>query len=199
MRDGESRTSRVVRALTYWLIVATAVTCLSLMVYGAGQQILRQSANDPQIALAEDAAATLMQGAKPDSVVNSQQIDIAHSLLPFLIVFDAGGKPVASSAVLDGGVPSVPAGVFDYTAKHDQDRITWQPVSDARIAAVIQHYGGAAPGFVLAGRSLREVERREDSLLAMVALGWLVTLALTLIVALTLAVVIELVLRNRRA
>jgi hypothetical protein len=191
--------SRVVRALAYWLIVAAAVTCLSFLVYGTGQQILRQSANDPQIALAEDAAAALTQGAKPDSVVGLQQIDIARSVSPFLIVFDASGKPVASSAVLDGSVPGLPAGVFDYTAKHDQDRITWQPRSDARIAAVIQHYGGSVPGFVLAGRSLREIERREDSLLAMVALGWLVTLALTLIVALSLAVVIELVLRDRRA
>ena len=191
--------SRVVRALAYWLIVAAAVTCLSFMVYGAGQQILRQSANDPQIALAEDAAAALMQGAEPHSVVGSPQIDISHSLSPFLIVFDANGKSVASAAVLAGGVPAVPAGVLDYTAKHDQDRITWQPRSDTRIAAVIQHYGGAAPGFVLAGRSLREVERREDSLLAIVALGWLVTLALTLIVALTLAVVIEIVLKDRRA
>jgi hypothetical protein len=73
------------------------------------------------------------------------------------------------------------------------------PRSDTRIAAVIQHCGGDAPGFVLAGRSLREVDRRDYSLLAIVALGWLVMLALTLIVSLTPVGVIERVVRDRRA
>jgi hypothetical protein len=168
--------------IEHWLIGAVVVTCLSFMVYGAVQQVLRQSANDPQIALAEDAAAALLRGAKPDSIVGTQQVEIEHSLSPFLIVFDTNGKPLASSGVLDGNVPTLPVGVLEYTAQHGQDRITWQPRSDARIAAVIQHYGGTAPGFVLAGRSLREVERREDSLLMMVAFGWLVTLGAALAV-----------------
>ena len=64
--------SRPVPALANWLIAAAAVICSSFLVYGAGQQILRRSANDPQTALAEDAAAAMMQGAEVDSVVGSQ-------------------------------------------------------------------------------------------------------------------------------
>ncbi len=175
--------NRSARLLSWWLIVAVAVTCLAFITYAGLQQVLRQSANDPQIALAEDAAAALQRGAQPAEVVGAQQVEIEQGLSPFLIIFDTNGNPVASSGVLGGSVPTLPAGVLEYTVGHGQDRITWQPRFDARIAAVIQHYGGASPGFVLAGRSLREVERREDAMLAIVALGLLGTLGVTFVVA----------------
>ena len=47
------------------------------------------------------------------------------------------------------------------------------------IAAVIVHHGGAHPGFVLGGRSLREVEKRVDDLTFEVFVGWIVTLLTT--------------------
>jgi hypothetical protein len=78
--------------------------------------------------------------------------------------------------MLDGAVPKPPAGVFDYTRVHGDDRVTWQPRPGVRIAAIVVHYGGAQPGFVLAGRSLRESERRTDQI-GVVLLGlWVVTL-----------------------
>jgi hypothetical protein len=72
-------------------------------------------------------------------------------------------------------------GVFDYTRAHGQDRITWQPRSGVRSAAIVARYGGAHPGFVLAGRSLREVEAREDRLTLMVGIAWAATLGASLV------------------
>jgi hypothetical protein len=69
----------------------------------------------------------------------------------------------------------------------DEDRITWQPAPGVRVAAVIVPYGGQQPGFVLAGRSLRLVEQREDALLRDVAGGLAAGLAVTLAAAVAAA------------
>jgi hypothetical protein len=45
---------------------------------------------------------------------------------------------------------------------------------------VITHYGGSNPGFVLAGRNMRELERQESQLLKEVALAWLGILIVSL-------------------
>ena len=75
-----------------------------------------------------------------------------------------------------------------------EDRITWQTASGLRFAAVIIHFsasstpasiasssGAISSGFVLAGRSLREVESREGQLEVVVGVGWVVTLIITVI------------------
>ncbi len=172
-----------------WVILAAAVICLSFMIYGVGQQILRQGANSPQIAMAEDAAAALASGQPYEDVLPAQRVAFDSSLTSFLIAFDADGTPVATSAYLVGGVPTLPDGVFDFTRTHGQDRITWEPLPGVRIAAVVQAYAGPQPGFVLAGRSLREVERVEGRLLVAVALGGLVTLAVTLAAAILVEII----------
>jgi hypothetical protein len=62
--------------------------------------------------------------------------------------------------------------------------VTWQPEPSVRIASVVVAYGGAQPGFVLAGRSLRESEVRVDRLTSLLAAGWLASLAvITVLVA----------------
>ena len=52
--------------------------------------------------------------------------------------------------------------------------VTWQPREGIRIASVTVRWSG---GTVLAGRSLREVERLEDQALLLVAAGWAATMA----------------------
>jgi hypothetical protein len=170
---------RIGHLLGRWVIVVATVFCLSLVIYAVAQQVLRQSANDPQIGMAEDAAAALAAGQSYEAVLPAEIVSFEKSVTPFLMVFDASGKPVASSAYLKGGVPAPPPGVFDYTRTHGQDRVTWQPRPGVRIAAVVQHYAGQSPGFVLAGRSLREIERRENQILGLTVLGALATLAVT--------------------
>ena len=167
--------------LAAWLLAALVATAMALLTYTAVQQALRQGANDPQVQMAEDAAVALAGGAAPGNILPIAKVDPSRSLAPYLIVFDDAGRPIASSAELAGQTPTPPPGVFDYTRTHGEDRITWQPRQGVRDAAVVVRYAGASSGFVLAGRSLREVEAREDQLTAMVGLAWLAVLGGSLV------------------
>jgi hypothetical protein len=157
--------------LKYWLVMAIAITGLVGLCYAAVQQDIRQSANDPQIQIAEDIAAKLADGQSVQNVVPSEKVDVAKSLTPYIIVFDATGKPLASSAQLDGQTPTIPAGVIDDVKQNSEDRITWQPQSGVRSAIVITPFKGSTSGFVLVGRSLREVEILEDHILRILIVG----------------------------
>jgi hypothetical protein len=167
-----------------WLPLAALAVALCSLVYLIGQQLLRQSANDPQIQLAEDAAAALSNGVDAQTLLPSASVDVAHSLAPFLIIFDDSGKGVASDALLNGSIPQLPAGVLDDVRKNGEDRFTWQPEPGVRIAAVVAPVPGTSAGFVLAGRSLREVEIREDNIeaLTLIALA-VILLGILLVVA----------------
>jgi hypothetical protein len=171
---------RIKKILRQWFPLAVAVTGVCGLVYLAVQQELRQTANDPQIQMAEDAAAALEGGAALESVVPSGKVAIESSLSPFLIVYDDRGTAVGSSAALHGRTPQLPEGVLEYVRSYGEDRITWQPEEGVRIAAVIIRYQGASPGFILAGRSLREVEVREDNALLEAVAAGIVTLGASL-------------------
>ena len=168
------------RAIALWVPMAVAVTGLAALVYVAVQQDLRQNANDPQVQMAEDAAAALDAGAPPPSLVSSKTVDLARSLAPYLMIFDASGNVVVSSAELHGQPPQFPASVFN-DARGGQDRISWQPEPGVRSAVVVQPWHD---GFVVAGRSLRLVEEREQRVLLLSAFVWLLTLAATAVAAL---------------
>jgi hypothetical protein len=163
----------------YWLIIAVIVTGLSWLIYAVVQQDIRQSANDPQIQIAEDSATMLANGRSIQEVVPGEKVDIAKSLAPYVIVFDSSGKPVASSAQLNGQIPTIPMGVFDAVSKNGEDRITWQPQPGVRSAVVVTQFKGSSSGFVLAGRSLREVEKREGAMMQIVFAGWIALLFIT--------------------
>jgi hypothetical protein len=156
-------------AFAIWLPVTAAATVVILLIAVAAQQDLRRGANDPQIQMAEDAAAHLDAGATPTAVLPSEPIDIAHSLAPFVIVFDRQGQPLASSATLDGQTPLPPRGVLTSISSHGRNEVTWQPAPGVRNAAIVVAYGN---GYVLAGRSLRVVEERESALTNWVILAW---------------------------
>src|SRR4051812_16749341 len=100
-----------------WLPLAATITLLSLMCYGVGQQILRQSANDPQIQVAEDIARQLEQGAKPDDVVG-KPVDVAASLSPGVMVYDHSGKLLSASLQSDGASPAYPQGALAFAKAH---------------------------------------------------------------------------------
>jgi hypothetical protein len=174
--------SIVSRIIKHWLSLAAVSTLLCGLVYLAIQQSLRWGANDPQIQMAEDAAASLAAGGSPEAQLPVGQVEISISLAPFMVIYNATGQPLASSGLLHGAVPSLPAGVLDYTRKNNEDRVSWQPETGVRVAAVVVAYGGSQPGFVLAGRSLREVEIRESQIEKICGLAWLVMLAVSLIV-----------------
>jgi hypothetical protein len=156
-------------------LMAVIVTLVAPMSYVVGQQVLRSTANDPQVQMAHDATFRLAAGADLH-IAGGDLVDPSRSLAPFLIVYDANGHPISSSAVLDGRRPVPPAGVFSYTQIHREERVTWQPRPGVRIAAVVVPFGGDHPGFVLVGRSLSEVEASTQNLLLGTIMGWLALL-----------------------
>jgi hypothetical protein len=167
--------------LRHWLPLALVIIASGGMVYIEAQQAYRMNANDPQIQMAEDGAAALAQGTAPEVVAPPAKIDVASSLAPFVMVFDDAGRTLASSGLLNGQDPSLPQGVLDYTRAHGEDRVTWTPVAGVRIAAVVVRAEGNKPGFVLAGRSLREAEKRIDQTTLRVAAALLAALFASLI------------------
>ncbi len=182
-RSSRSLYSLFIRAIPYWLPIAAAITALSGLIYVVAQQTYRQSANDPQIQLAEDAASQLEAGAQPQTLVGPNKVDMARSLAPFLIIYDDTGSPLASSVQLNGQTPPLPSGVFTDARNSGEDRISWQPQEGVRSATIITHFAGPHPGFALSGRSLRETEKRVDQLAPLVGLGWLATLAGSLLIS----------------
>lgn len=159
--------------LKHWIPLAVIICCLSGLTYLAVQQDLRLNANDPQIQLSQDNAALLSTGTNPRDILSPQVVQMATSLTPFTIVYDSKGAVVASNAVLNNKVPQLPDGVLQYAADHGENRFTWQPAIGVRSAVVVTKYTN---GFVLVGRSLTEVEKREDQLLLNVLLGLIATL-----------------------
>jgi hypothetical protein len=165
------------RAIVLWLPVAAVSTVFAGVVYGAVQQSLRSSANDPQLQMAEDAATQLSTGTPPGDVATGATVDIARSLAPFVIVFDGSGRVLASTAQLDGETPVPPQGVLDSAAAGGIDVISWQPRGGVRAAIVVVPYeAGASRGTVLVGRSLRAVEERETNTLLIAGFAWVVAL-----------------------
>jgi hypothetical protein len=168
--------------IKYWLVVALVATAFCSLIYAAVQQTLRQGANDPQIQMAEDIASALENGESVASVMPTNQVDLSSSLGTFVILFDDRGNQTASSGRLHGQSPQLPGGVLEYVRKHSEDRLTWQPEPGVRIATIVREYKGANPGFVLSGRSMREVERRIDQITLFCGITWIATLGLALII-----------------
>jgi len=175
----------VLSKLRTWIPLVVATTVLCGLVYLAVQQDYRQSANDPQIQVSEDLSRALSTGEDIAKLVPTETVDLSTSLATFMIVYDDSGQIVASTAKLDGATPTLPSGVLDFVKTHGQERLTWQPKTGVRSATVVTRFVGKSSGYVLAGRSLREVEKREEQLLAQISLAWvaaiLATLATTLV------------------
>lgn len=155
------------------LVLSGIATLLGLALYAIPQTVLRLGAEDPQLQLADDLAARLEQGTTAANAVPATPVDLNRSLAPFVMAFDADGRPLASQAALDGAIPVPPRGVFDYVRTHGIDRITWQPRRGLRIATIIQRVDGPKGGYVVAGRSMRIVEDRIDKIEEQAGLVWL--------------------------
>ena len=172
-RDPERESKRgglLIWAVMLWLPAAAASAVMAFTIYAAVQQSIRSSADDPQIQLAEDAASSLDDGATPDAVIPTGTVDPTRSLAPFVEVFDSSGAILASSASISGKPPTPPLGVLTSSLDSDHNAVTWEPMPGVRIAAVSVAYDD---GFVLAGRSMREIEPREDTTLLIAGLGLL--------------------------
>lgn len=159
-----------------WIPWAVGLTLVFGTMYAISQHMLRTSANDPQIQIAEDAAAAV-SAAEPVSYFNSPtKTDIAKSLAPYIAIYDANGTIVASTALLNGSPLAIPHGVLRSTLTSGEYRETWQPQPGVRSAIVVVPVKGIFDGFVVAGRSLRETEKQEDQLGIITFAAWFVSL-----------------------
>jgi len=158
----------------YLLPLILIITGIFFSVHVITQQMLRQTANDPQIQLSEDIASTLAEG-KDATALLPRKIELTNSIAPFVIIYDKSGNVVSSTVRLSGKIPELPQGVLEYTKATGQNRLTWQPATNVREAVVVTYFNNKSEGYVLAGRSLREVEIREDNILRLAGMGWLAT------------------------
>lgn len=181
--------------LRRWLPLAAIATVICLLVYATVQQSIRSGANDPQVQLAEDAVRALERGDPLGAAVPAGKVDIENSLGPFVIALDSTGQPLAGSGLYRGHLLTPPNGVLEFVRANGEERVTLQPAPGVRIASVVIRTTAKPVAFVLAGRSLREAERRERYTRIAAAVAWAIALA----AALVLIVVGELVLRPRRA
>jgi hypothetical protein len=95
-------------AILVFLPLAVLATGLAGLVYLVAQQDGRWLANEPQVQLAEDAAARLDAGGTPRDQVGPAPVDIARSLAPFVVVYGAAGTILATDGTLDGQPPAAP-------------------------------------------------------------------------------------------
>jgi hypothetical protein len=74
--------------------------------------------------------------------------------------------------------PVLPKGVFEVVKINGEDRVTWQPQKNVRMAIVVMKVNSAQVNYVAVGRSLRETEVREGDLLFMVFMGWVICMSI---------------------
>ena len=164
------------------LAIAAIVTVLSGLIYAAVQQSYRSGANDPQLQMAKDIVAALQKKNSADQlIITKDTIDISESLAPFVVLYNNNDEPVQSTGLLDSKLPKLPQGVFDFTRKNKEDVFSWQPRKGVRMAMVVEHVQSSQIAFVAAGRSLKEVEKRESNLIEMVFIGWLICITVIII------------------
>lgn len=149
--------------------LALIVTIIFGTIYTVSQQVLRLTANDPQIQVASDLARDAAAGNT--ITADSRKVDLALSLSPFVIVLDDKLNIKSSNAYLEGKQPLPPKGVFDYAKTNLDDRVTWQPKKGVRLALVVKYFEGKQKGYIAVGRSLAEVEKRSDDLLKLTGFG----------------------------
>lgn len=167
------------KSVRFFIPFAVFITLTFGVMYAVVQQTYRMGANDPQVQIAQDIADQISSGQRPEYYIPPSKIDISKSLALFLMIFDQNGKLIGSSATINGQTPQVPSGVFTDTKQKGETRFSWQPGSGVRSAVVVDYFKGKTSGFILVGRSLKEVEIREDNLLKMVFIGWVVTILAT--------------------
>lgn len=158
---------RVRKQMVMPVVVFAVMTVILAFSLVACRQILRWSADDPQVQMAKDAAYILGKGASTSAVTSAGRVvDVEQSLASFIMVYDDNERIIQGSGKMGDSYPVPPHGVFNYVKNHGENRVTLEPKKGLRIAAVVIRVQGNFSGYVLAGRSLAEVEKR------MAAISW---------------------------
>lgn len=177
------------RRLAPWLLSIILVTFLCGLIGVVAQQSYRQNANDPQIQIAEDMASAFENNQFTDEIIKSSfesfmptkmSVNMETSLSPWIQIYDESGEVIESSVITSDAqsIPRVSKGIFDAVKKGGEDRLMWQPKKGIRQAIVVTKFSGLKNGYIVAGRSLTEVEKREGGLYKMTAIAWVLMMIL---------------------
>jgi ABC-type nickel/cobalt efflux system permease component RcnA len=167
-------------AFGLWLPLALSLTLITGFAFLAVQQNYRMSANDPQVQITHDAMQDLSQVPDLNQLAGAfNKIDISKVYNSFIVVYDEKGKPVAGNGYLNDQLPSLPANTLATTKNKGETRFTWQPNKSLRFAAVVTYFKGQQSGFIMAGRSLAETEKRIKMTGLAALIAWLAALLLS--------------------
>jgi hypothetical protein len=166
-----------------WILSAVIVTCFCGLIGVVVQQSFRQEANDPQIQMAKEMSAAFLNNQFTEETLKSSfetfipskiQVNVETSLSPWIQIYDASGENLYSSMMTSDAqsTPRVPKEVFERVDKQGENRITWQPKKGIRQAIVVTKFSGLRNGYIVAGRSLAEVEHRIGSMWMFIGIGW---------------------------
>jgi hypothetical protein len=175
----------------HFLPIAAGLFLLGALSYADNQQVLRLGANEPQNWLAHDAAARIASGSTIAQIATGTPVAIESNPAPYLIVYDAQGKPIAGTGYLHGQLPVLPNGVLESALHTGRNFITWQPEKDVREAIVFIPLRTPAGGFVVSGRSLAYSEWEQERLIERTALGMFVVIIGTLVISLLTQLVLK--------
>jgi len=165
-----------------WLPFAIIIVIFSGLAYGTVQQVYRQSANDQLYQIIESVQNSIDQGQPLNQIVPAQgSTDLASTVLPFVIMYDATSTELGSSVVLNGKNPSVPVGMLAAAKVRGEFAETWQPQPGVREAVVVKYLAGQQSGYIVAGRSLKQTEASIGQTELMSGLAGIAALVLTFI------------------
>lgn len=120
------------------LSASIIITGILLLIYASVQQVYRSSANDPQIQIARDASVDIREGKSINKYFSFDTVNLTQRLATFIELFDKHGKPLKSTGLLNGSLPQLPAGIFEFTKQNKEDILTWQPQPGVRMAMVCE-------------------------------------------------------------
>lgn len=166
--------------LAIWIIGVVVATFTLGTVYVVAQRLDRQAADQTGAQLASQVAGELTSGSSA-TIDTMPRVDLAASLAPFVVVYDASGHPVSGNGYLDGRLAEPPAGVITAAASSGSNHVTWQPRPGLRFATVEVRSGNRV---VMGAQSLIPTEQRADRLGLLVAFAWLGTMIVIGLVAL---------------
>jgi len=160
------------------LTAIAIITIVIGLIYCAVQQNYRSSANDPQVQIARELQGNLQKG---NPLPFGDSVEMETSLSVFQQTYDKNANPLLSTGYLNGKVPRLPKGVFEYAKTNGEHWITWQPQENVRMATGIVRVNVGPVAYLVVGRSLNDVEKRIASMTKMIFMGWILCICVVLV------------------
>lgn len=168
------------RAITIFLTLVLLISVIFVAICVSARTVFRQNANDPQVEVTDQVASIVRQGVPLDAIVSgAEQIDLATSKALFVVVYDGDRNLVGSSATFNGDNPQIPGDALDKAKQAEDYRFDWQPDNGLKFGLVAKAIDDQA--FVVAGRSLTEMENRAAALHLPLWIGWVAAVLVALL------------------